>query len=59
MEKLPSIRYFHHQVIRNLHTEVMELNSSLNLLKKVVMVTERELEEYQATQQSRSEVTLI
>ena len=35
------------QLIRNLHSEVMELNSELNLLKKVVGLGERELEEYQ------------
>ena len=35
------------QVLRNLHREVMELNSELNLLKKTVFLSERELEEYQ------------
>ena len=35
------------QVLRNLHREVLELNSELNLLKKTVYLSERELEEYQ------------
>ena len=35
------------QVLRNLHREVMEINSELNLLKKTVFLSERELEEYQ------------
>ena len=35
------------QVLRNLHSQVIELNSQLNLLKRQVFLSERELEEYQ------------
>ena len=41
------------QLIRNLYSEVIELNAELILLKKMVGLGERELEEYQdITQQS-------
>ena len=35
------------QLIRNLYSEVIELNAELSLLKKMVGLGERELEEYQ------------
>ena len=45
------------QVIRNLHSEVMELNSELNILKKKVLLSERALEEHQAgAEQLQSQV---